>query len=153
MPVQPSLMTVQHNIEPCGVDMQCNAVLRCAVPEALEAEITAVRKAGNCRLSKAKGRCAEMLCVRETRRLPVALKMQCHTGVCAYVMLVLLFGSKTKAFTRSRPTGCKLCTQVGSAGFWCRPRSTMIGTAKHICGPSVALSALLLTSAPTGCGG
>jgi len=47
--------------------------------------------------------------VCETRRLPVAFKMQCSR---AYVLPVLLFGSRTSAgpLHRSMPTGWKWCT-------------------------------------------
>ena len=57
-----------------------------------EAEVTA-------RISKAKGRFAQMQWVWHTRRLPVDLKMRCFR---AYVLPVLLFGSETWALTQKQ---------------------------------------------------
>jgi hypothetical protein len=57
-----------------------------------EAEVTA-------RISKAKGRFAQMQRVWSARRLPVALKMQCFR---AYVLPVLLFGAETWALTQKQ---------------------------------------------------
>jgi hypothetical protein len=56
------------------------------------AEVTA-------RISKARGRFAEMQRLWGTRSLSVKLKMQC---ICAYVLPVLLFGSETWALTQKQ---------------------------------------------------
>ena len=57
-----------------------------------EAEVTA-------RISKAKGRFAQMQCLWSARKLPVALKMQCFRG---YVLPVLPFGGETWALKQSQ---------------------------------------------------
>lgn len=53
----------------------------------------------NARISKAKGRFAQMQRVWRVRRLSVALKMRCFR---AYVLPVLLFGSETWALTKQK---------------------------------------------------
>lgn len=83
----------------------------------------------NARISKTKGRSAEMQRVWETCRLPVALKMEppSRHGVCAYLLLVLLFGSKTCALTQKH-ADWKWCTRTafGRTSMYARLAGTRI---------------------------